>query len=64
MSYFEKNGVIRADKGLDTPTRILNRSNDFLPITYNETLKKVNCKENPIKENESKDSKTKASLVT
>lgn len=32
VSYFFKNGAVKETQGLDTPTRILNNSNEFLPI--------------------------------
>ena len=34
LSYFRKEGV--KETQIDTPTRILNKSNDFLPIKYDE----------------------------
>jgi len=37
VSYFQKNGIIKST-GLDTPTRILNNSNEFLPFKYSEAL--------------------------
>ena len=39
LSYFIKNR--EADHLVDTPTRILNKSNDFLPIKYDERLEKA-----------------------
>ena len=36
LSYFREQGVSAAQ--IDTPTRILNKSNDFLPIKYDERL--------------------------
>lgn len=41
VSYFHKNGAVKETQGLDTPTRILNNSNEFLPIQFNEEIKKV-----------------------
>lgn len=38
LSYFIKNNQERL---IDTPTRILNKSNDFLPIQYDERLEKA-----------------------
>ena len=38
LSYFVKDTVL---KQIDTPTRILNKSNDFLPIKYDERLEKA-----------------------
>jgi hypothetical protein len=40
VSYFVKNGISYENQ-IDTPTRILNRSNDFLPITYSDRLEKA-----------------------
>ena len=40
LSYFIKQGNIPANQ-IDTPTRILNKSNDFLPIKYDERLEKA-----------------------
>ena len=40
ISYFERGNTLK-NVQLDTPTRILNKSNDFLPITYNEKLQKA-----------------------
>ena len=39
LSYFVKNGY--PEKKLDTPTRILNKSNDLLPLAYDEQLTKA-----------------------
>jgi len=58
VSYFEKNGMLQPNKGLDTPTRILNNSNEFLPLSYPDV--KVALVNSPLSE---KDSKSK-SLVT
>jgi len=41
VSYFNKNGGVSQTRGLDTPTRILSHSNEFLPITYSEALMKA-----------------------
>lgn len=41
VSYFYKNGAVKETLGLDTPTRILNNSNEFLPIQFNEDIKKA-----------------------
>lgn len=41
ISYFERGNNMQKGVQLDTPTRILNKSNDFLPITYNEKLQKA-----------------------
>jgi hypothetical protein len=39
VSYFNKDNTnFDQLEPLDTPTRILNNSNDFLPITYAEDL--------------------------
>jgi hypothetical protein len=40
VSYFNKNNLEVMDEfaPLDTPTRILNNSNEFLPITYQDDL--------------------------
>ena len=40
LSYFVKNGEAPL-KQIDTPTRILNKSNDFLPIEYDEKLERA-----------------------
>lgn len=45
VSYFHKNGTLKNQQGLDTPTRILNNSNDFLPITYDEAMERAIKKE-------------------
>ena len=41
LSYFVKNGYSNDFAALDTPTRLLNKSNDFLPLQYDEKLKKA-----------------------
>ena len=41
LSYFVKNGYSNDFAALDTPTRLLNKSNEFLPLTYDEKLKKA-----------------------
>ena len=41
LSYFVKNGISNDFAALDTPTRLLNKSNEFLPITYDEKLKRA-----------------------
>ena len=40
LSYFAKHGEAPV-KQIDTPTRILNKSNDFLPIQYDERLERA-----------------------
>lgn len=40
LSYFVKHGEAPLGR-CDTPTRILNKSNDFLPIKYDERLEKA-----------------------
>jgi len=40
LSYFLKHGKASLAQ-IDTPTRILNKSNDFLPIKYDERLEKA-----------------------
>lgn len=40
LSYFVKNGNAPVGR-IDTPTRILNKSNDFLPIKYDERLERA-----------------------
>lgn len=40
VSYFKNHGALKTT-GLDTPTRILNNSNEFLPIKYSEALEKA-----------------------
>lgn len=40
VSYFRKAGAIKTT-GLDTPTRILNNSNEFLPFKYSEALEQA-----------------------
>jgi len=56
VSYFYKNGAVKESTGIDTPTRILNNSNEFLPIQFNEDIKKA------IKEIESNGQKNKLSI--
>ena len=41
LSYFVKNGISNDFAAIDTPTRLLNKSNEFLPITYDEKLKRA-----------------------
>lgn len=41
LSYFVKNGYSNDFAALDTPTRLLNKSNDFLPLAYDEKLKQA-----------------------
>ena len=40
LSYFVQNGE-GLYKQVDTPTRILNKSNDFLPLKYDEKLERA-----------------------
>jgi len=40
LSYFVRNGEGLLNQ-VDTPTRILNKSNDFLPLKYDEKLEKA-----------------------
>ena len=40
LSYFVQNGQAPL-KQIDTPTRILNKSNDFLPLKYDERLQQA-----------------------
>ena len=40
LSYFVKHGEAPLGR-VDTPTRILNKSNDFLPIQYDARLEKA-----------------------
>ena len=41
LSYFVKNGISNDFVALDTPTRLLNKSNEFLPLAYDEKLRKA-----------------------
>jgi hypothetical protein len=46
VSYFNKHNsdsVMDEFAPLDTPTRILNNSNDFLPITYDDSLQQLSA---------------------
>ena len=53
---------------MDTPTRILNKSNDFLPITYDERLQNAINEIEKQKEEEAKERRNKrtksVSIVT
>ena len=48
---------------MDTPTRILNKSNDFLPITYDERLQKAIDNIEKEKEEEAKEKKKRTKSV-
>ena len=58
VSYFIKTGL-PVNKQLDTPTRILNKSNDFLPITYDERLQNAINEIEKQKEEEAKERRNK-----
>ena len=66
LSYFIKNDAAPLDQ-IDTPTRILNKSNDFLPISYDERLEKAIVELERQKEEEVKHKKKRtksASIIT
>ena len=61
LSYFINNG--KHKNQMDTPTRILNKSNDFLPITYDERLQKAIDNIEKEKEEEAKEKKKRTKSV-